>query len=478
MDSDVEIRNRRAFDNWAVSGPGRRVLAFLMDAVCGWILLYALLFVTEHKATPVGQLFLWVVLMWGYEGISLALFGKTLGRHLTKIKVYSPKYDGIPHPLQISLRILIYWLTVMPLGLGLTSILYRRDRRGWHDLISETITIGPQKSLPNSFMQRFGATVMFAQALVVFATIGALLLSAGLRVNDVGFDLSSVSAKSTCDNPSILLNHTADTLFALSISPAWSNCWHKLSRRIEPIKDAKLSHLANLAHSYYSIWDQRSEHGSEKHYQFLGKLEKTICYRSKQDKSCHTARYLASITNPDYEVSAESWLAEHAKFYRILLKAKSQRVRLGILKEELPVSVQRPIVKSALKDRIWAEQLAMGRPRGKPQSLNPEWNQSQICWAEALGYYDSSDCGINPYIKPLQNIYKLDTTELTMEEAESFLIEAQQEGQAKEFVQAIKFWMTIQSENRQRIEKQWAMYPQTSPLYSYAKRWYQDYKQN
>src|SRR5690606_14871371 len=83
------------------------------------------------------------------EGIWLSSYGHTPGLMATKLEVYSPRMDGLPTPRQVGIRILGFWLGLFCFGLGLTPILYRKDRRGWADLLSESLILGPNKSVPS-----------------------------------------------------------------------------------------------------------------------------------------------------------------------------------------------------------------------------------------------------------------------------------------------------------------------------------------
>jgi hypothetical protein len=99
---------------------------------------------------------------------------------------------------------------------GLTPILFRRDRRGWHDLISETLTVGHTKHVPSPLSQKFGQVLLLIQSLSVFSITGAILLSSGTGQ----FTLQAQSGRSvSCENRDMLLNNTAEVLVAIAVSP-------------------------------------------------------------------------------------------------------------------------------------------------------------------------------------------------------------------------------------------------------------------
>ncbi|MCB0393484.1 MAG: RDD family protein, partial [Bdellovibrionales bacterium] len=181
MDGEIKIHNRHAFDNWKVASPFSRTSAFLADSVLVLSILIGILFWLDISPNSKTIFLLWFAGIWIWDAIWISFFGSTPAKKAVGLYVYSPRFDGAPHPIQVCVRIITFWFGFIIMGLGLTPILVRKDRRGWHDHLSETLVLGPRKSTPGSVSQSVGQGFTLAQVLIVFGIIGAWVLSLGIK---------------------------------------------------------------------------------------------------------------------------------------------------------------------------------------------------------------------------------------------------------------------------------------------------------
>lgn len=389
---EQSVQNRQAFDHWKIVGPTARILSFLIDGILVGLSLLAFVLLFSPNIETSHLSFLWILSMWLWDGLWLMASGTTPGKRILGISVYSPRHDGIPSPLQVCVRVLTFWMSVLLLGIGLTPILFRKDRRGWHDLLSETLTVGQKKSLPTTASQNIGQVVLMAQALVVFSFGGALLLSVGVGQLHIAAKPGRIN---TCDSRDVILNQTPEASFAVAVSPAWHSCVPKMMSSLGALADSQLARIVELSSRYFEMWNQDVQRRSEYYEQAVQSLEFEVCRGSKSSTEiCRTARHMASVSVPNVDTANQiSWLNKYEPIAKsISLEADSSR-RIASIQQALQ-TVEEPIVRSALRDRMWAEELASGqRPSDKqPTSMNAEWNAQQVCWLEAFGYEDFSGC--------------------------------------------------------------------------------------
>lgn len=127
------------------AGPLTRLLAVVIDGfivaagftmmVAGWTFLVGLIVPSYELPVNRGVWFIagfvgWVFV---YLWLSLAIFGKTIGKTILGVRVVGA--DGSPalRGRQAFIRTLTYPLSFAFLGLGLLGIVFGRERRAWHD---------------------------------------------------------------------------------------------------------------------------------------------------------------------------------------------------------------------------------------------------------------------------------------------------------------------------------------------------------
>lgn len=390
MSQETQIPNRRAFDNWKVVGPIPRLLSFCADGLIAAVLVLFGAYILKNPFHFSQFFYLWVLTLWGWEGFWLTLTGTTPGRRPFGISVYSPRTDGVPHPVQVCLRILTFWISLILLGIGLTPIFFRRDRRGWHDLISETLTVGKTRDLPTPFGQKFGQSLLLLQCLTVFSTFGAVLLSTGTGSLEA---LRQERAIMSCDNKDLLLKKTPEVLIALAVSPSWHECFPRLQSSLGPISDSQLARLANISSKYFELWTHSEAYRSQYYSQEIQAHEDEICRGSRNyEDVCTVARSLASVT-VGAESESLSWFSQYEELAHTLSHETNPEKRIKILKEQLK-KFSDPIVTGAIRDRIWSEELSLGQYPSQTleNSANLQWSQKQSCWLAALSLENQKGC--------------------------------------------------------------------------------------
>ncbi|GAA4876422.1 RDD family protein [Ferrimonas pelagia] len=129
-----------------------RVGAALIDSVLMVLLLAPLLslfFGTEYLITPpvqfsLGDLLLnyllpavVVILFWIYRSA-------TPGKMLLKLKIVDAKTGGQPRTGQLIVRYLGYYVSTLPLMLGLFWVGWDARKQGWHDKLAGTLVVRSQ----------------------------------------------------------------------------------------------------------------------------------------------------------------------------------------------------------------------------------------------------------------------------------------------------------------------------------------------
>lgn len=135
------------------AGPLTRLLAVVADSFAvtiGFTLLLAgvtfliQLFVSDFEP-PVergwfyGSIYvLWIFL---YLWLSIAIFGKTLGKALLGVRVVGADGDVILHQSKPLVRTITYPISFIVFGLGLFGVIWGRERRAWHDHFAGTAVV-------------------------------------------------------------------------------------------------------------------------------------------------------------------------------------------------------------------------------------------------------------------------------------------------------------------------------------------------
>lgn len=134
------------------AGPVTRLIAFVLDALIvttGFTVIvagvtYLVELVSSIEVEPARGL--WYVVgfvVWAflYLWLSIAIFGKTLGKTIMGVRVVGSDGSVALHGRQAFVRALTYPLSFVVIGIGLLGIAFGRDRRAWHDHFAGTAAV-------------------------------------------------------------------------------------------------------------------------------------------------------------------------------------------------------------------------------------------------------------------------------------------------------------------------------------------------
>ncbi|MGH8950367.1 MAG: RDD family protein [Acidimicrobiia bacterium] len=134
------------------AGPVTRFIAFLLDSLIvttGFTVIIAgatyLIELVTSRQVEAGR-GLWYVIgfvVWAflYLWLSVAIFGKTLGKTVMGVRVVSADGSVALHSRQAFVRALTYPLSFVVVGIGLLGVVFGRERRAWHDHFARTAVV-------------------------------------------------------------------------------------------------------------------------------------------------------------------------------------------------------------------------------------------------------------------------------------------------------------------------------------------------
>ena len=134
------------------AGPVTRFIALVLDIlivttgftviVAGATYLVELVSPIEVEPTR-GLWYIVGFVVWAllYLWLSIAVFGKTLGKTVMGVRVVDSEGSLALHSRQSLIRAVSYPLSFVVLGLGLLGVLFGRERRAWHDHFAGTAVV-------------------------------------------------------------------------------------------------------------------------------------------------------------------------------------------------------------------------------------------------------------------------------------------------------------------------------------------------
>lgn len=442
MDQEYQLSKRLAFDALPMASPWERTLSFLIDVTFAWALVTLAQVAFKISLSPFDQVRYGLCIHLFFEVVGLSFWGKSLGKALLKLQVYSPKQESHPDIQQVLIRTLTFWGQFLFFNAGSTPVIFRKDRRGWHDSISETVVIGQIKSVPKNDSSNIAR---FAFRFQVVCAVSYTLAVMASGSNPLKGWQSEAQAKSSisCDDPAILLENHKEVLLAMIISPSWAKCWDETgfslsllqdSKVLEGVKTARLVHVAST--------------------------------------TSLTSRQIASFTENSKLMDVVTLLDEnYAALAKKILGSSSKADRLKVLRAELENHDHHEIVKRSLQDRIWAETLALHQfPYDvKAESFYPEWNSDQVCWLEALNLIETHECQ-NQEIKEIAEKLKIiDAANTLTDEAEAAIryLESKKASDQKAIAQMAR----LRFEKSEQLKAKYFEFSEISPLYHWAQNW-------
>jgi uncharacterized RDD family membrane protein YckC len=134
------------------AGPVTRLIAVLLDALIVTFTFTAIVAGVTFLVELIGsnqvevRQGLWYVVgfsVWAfiYLWLSIAVFGKTLGKTFMGARVVGKDGSVALHGHQAFVRALTFPLSIAVFGLGLVGIVFGRERRAWHDHFARTAVV-------------------------------------------------------------------------------------------------------------------------------------------------------------------------------------------------------------------------------------------------------------------------------------------------------------------------------------------------
>lgn len=134
------------------AGPVTRFIAFLLDNLIvtfGFTLIVAgasyLVELVTAREVDTGEGLWYVVgfVLWAflYLWLSVAVFGKTLGKTVMGVRVVGADGSISLQGRQAFVRAITYPLSFAALGIGLLGVVFGRERRAWHDHLARTAVV-------------------------------------------------------------------------------------------------------------------------------------------------------------------------------------------------------------------------------------------------------------------------------------------------------------------------------------------------
>jgi uncharacterized RDD family membrane protein YckC len=135
------------------AGPVTRLIAFMLDSlivttgftliVAGASFLVELVTARQVEVAGRGVWFVAAFVVWAflYLWLSIAVFGKTLGKTVMGVRVVGADGSIALHSRQAVIRALGYPLSIAILGIGLVGVVFGRERRAWHDHLARTAVV-------------------------------------------------------------------------------------------------------------------------------------------------------------------------------------------------------------------------------------------------------------------------------------------------------------------------------------------------
>ena len=134
------------------AGPVTRLIAFMLDSLIvttGFTLIVAgvtyLIELVSAVQVEAGRGLWYVVgfVLWAflYLWLSVAVFGKTLGKTVMGVRVVASDGSVALRSRQAFIRALTYPLSFAIVGIGLLGVVFGRERRAWHDHLARTAVV-------------------------------------------------------------------------------------------------------------------------------------------------------------------------------------------------------------------------------------------------------------------------------------------------------------------------------------------------
>lgn len=163
------------------AGFGLRALALMIDQIIlsatEFLILVPLFGWNISQADTWGQWIVTTFMLWIFPAMYCVLFwifySATPGKMLLRLRIIDGKTGNEPTPRQSVIRYVGYFLSILPLGIGLAWAAFDHKKRGWHDFLAETEVIRD----PSTVRWSMGRKILIGTAMVFGLGCGGILAS-------------------------------------------------------------------------------------------------------------------------------------------------------------------------------------------------------------------------------------------------------------------------------------------------------------
>jgi len=139
-----------------------RVGASLIDTVLVLMVTYPILYAIYGGSVLSGGLHIprsvGFLLDWVFPAVAIILFWikrqATPGKDAISAKIVDAKTGAAPTVSQLVVRYLGYYVSTIPLGLGLIWVAFDARKQGWHDKMAGTVVVRKTKGKNKVFFER------------------------------------------------------------------------------------------------------------------------------------------------------------------------------------------------------------------------------------------------------------------------------------------------------------------------------------
>ena len=475
MNFDLNSNQRQAFSSWQLAGPRRRIFSFVTDLSLSLGLATVVTWVMQipppHQS---GMSALSVILIyWIHVGFSQSVLGYSLGQRLFGLKVFSPRLDDKPEPIQVASRMIGLWAGLLFGCIGITPILWRRDRRGWQDSLSDSVVLGPCLEAPSVLQMKTGMSIFSAQVYTLSGLgLAALLTFSLIDRKPEQTEVRAAKSSAHCQDVKFVLDHSQEVVVATAISPSWAQCWIETKFNLGPMLDSELARLIRFSHLHFEITTSENPMALTEEAQEMARLESAICRNQENSTACSAERTPASEDRPTYLIFKD-FIGPHFELVDHLFAKNDRLERIKFLHESLLRKDLSALIRTALEERLWAEELALGKPA---QPLGFEsydgWARVQDCWVQSL-YPETpgKGCVIDQFsffTHMLSNpgeTWDLDSVDFRLRDVRS------RNELPKDFEKVLTMIRAKQTGSQEEIESAWSQVSRLSPLHPTAEHW-------
>lgn len=130
------------------AGFWRRTLATIIDYIWLYGSIYTILYfivISDTKSYETAIGLIWLTLEWIVPFLIVIAFWSTKaatpGKMLLKTKIVDSKTNEKPTLARLLLRYFAYFVSIIPLFMGIIWVSWDKKKQGWHDKIARTVVV-------------------------------------------------------------------------------------------------------------------------------------------------------------------------------------------------------------------------------------------------------------------------------------------------------------------------------------------------